>query len=168
MKMYTIICGVNGVGKTSFVGVLKSCMTDLGVIVDVNKITFQLGGNVLEGVKRVTHIIEKCVNDGVNFTQETTFSGNQPKVAVKQAKDKGYYIRLYYIGIDTIEESKRRIANRWKALGNVLLFCDEAVFYDNDNGFVEVAMYRNGDLILRGDYHPNWIMELSKYLKEKQ
>ena len=47
----------------------------------------------------------------------------------------------------------------------VLPYCDEAAFYDNDNGFVEIAAYRNGDLILEGELRPRWIMELAEYLK---
>lgn len=39
MKTYTIIGGVNGVGKSSFTGVLKERSTDLGVIVDIDWIT---------------------------------------------------------------------------------------------------------------------------------
>lgn len=185
MKTYTIIGGVNGVGKSSFTGVLKSRTTDLGVIVDVDKITAQMGGKALEGGKRALRIMEDCLQNGVSFTQETTLSGHRPKAAAKRAKEQGYYIRLYYIGLDTAEESKRRIANRvargghdigsedverrfrarWEALRAVLPFCDEAAFYDNDNGFVEVAAYRNGELILEGDRRPRWIIELAGYLK---
>lgn len=179
MKTYTIIGGVNGVGKSGFTGVLKSRTTDLGIIVDVDKITAQMGG------KRAIRIVEDCIRDGVSFTQETTLSGHRPKSAAKRAKEEGYYIRLYYVGLDTAEESKRRIANRvargghnigeadvdrrfagrWEALRIVLPFCDEAAFYDNDNGFVEVAAYRNGELILEGDHRPRWIVELAGYLK---
>lgn len=186
MKTYTIIGGVNGVGKSSFTGVLKSRTTDLGVIVDVDKITAQMGGKALEGGKRAIRIMEDCLQNGVSFTQETTLSGHRPKATAKRAKENGYYIRLYYIGLDTVEESKRRIANRvargghdigeedverrfqarWEALRAVLPFCDEAAFYDNDNGFVEVAAYRNGELILEGDHRPRWIVELAGYLKE--
>lgn len=185
MKIYTIIGGVNGVGKSSFTGVLKSRTTDLGVIVDVDKITAQMGGKALEGGKRAIRIMEDCMRDGVSFTQETTLSGHRPKAAAKRAKEAGYYIRLYYVGLDTAEESKRRIVNRvargghnigaedvdrrfavrWEALRAVLPFCDEAAFYDNDNGFVEVAAYRNGELILEGERRPRWIMELAEYLK---
>ncbi len=185
MKTYTIIGGVNGVGKSSFTGVLKSRTTDLGVIVDVDKITAQMGGKALEGGKRAIRIMEDCIRDGVSFTQETTLSGHRPKSAAKRAKEAGYYIRLYYVGLDTAEESKRRIANRvargghnigeedverrfagrWEALRAVLPFCDEAAFYDNDNGFVEVAAYRNGELILEGEHRPRWIVELAGYLK---
>ena len=185
MKIYTIVGGVNGVGKSSFTGVLKSRTTDLGVIVDVDKITAQMGGKALEGGKRAIRIMEDCIRDGVSFTQETTLSGHRPKAAAKRAKEVGYYIRLYYVGLDTAEESKRRIANRvargghdigeadverrfagrWEALRAVLPFCDEAAFYDNDNGFVEVAAYRNGELILEGERRPRWIAELAEYLK---
>lgn len=185
MKIYTIIGGVNGVGKSSFTGVLKSRTTDLGVIVDVDRITAQMGGKALEGGKRAIRIMEDCIRDGVSFTQETTLSGHRPKATAKRAKEAGYYIRLYYVGLDTAEESKRRIANRvargghnigeadvdrrfagrWEALRAVLPFCDEAAFYDNDNGFVEVAAYRNGELILEGEHRPRWIVELAGYLK---
>ena len=185
MKIYTIVGGVNGVGKSSVTGVLKSRTTDLGVIVDVDKITAQMGGKALEGGKRAIRIMEDCIRDGVSFTQETTLSGHRPKAAAKRAKEAGYYIRLYYVGLDTAEESKRRIANRvargghdigeadverrfagrWEALRAVLPFCDEAAFYDNDNGFVEVAAYRNGELILEGERRPRWIAELAEYLK---
>lgn len=185
MKIYTIIGGVNGVGKSSFTGVLKSRTTDLGTIVDVDRITAQMGGKALEGGKRAIRIMEDCMRDGVSFTQETTLSGHRPKAAAKRAKEAGYYIRLYYVGLDTAEESKRRIANRvsrgghniggadvdrrfagrWEALRAILPFCDEAAFYDNDNGFVEVAAYRNGELILEGERRPRWITELAEYLK---
>ena len=49
MRTYTIIGGVNGVGKSSFTGVLKERCTDLGIIIDVDKITAELGGNALAG-----------------------------------------------------------------------------------------------------------------------
>ena len=185
MKIYTIVGGVNGVGKSSFTGVLKSRVTDLGAIVDVDKITAQAGGGAIEGGKVAVRLMEDCIAQGVSFTQETTLSGHRVKTTAQRVREAGYYVRLYYVGLDTVEESKRRIANRvargghnigeadverwfrsrWEALRKVLPYCDEAAFYDNDNGFVEVAAYRNGELILEGDYRPRWIMELSEYLK---
>lgn len=185
MKIYTLIGGVDGVGKSSFAGVLKSQTTDLGTIVDVDKITAQMGGKPLEGGKRAIRIMESCIKGGISFTQETTLSGHRVRATASRARESGYYVRLYYIGLDTAEESKRRIANRvargghnidtadvdrrflgrWAAVRAVLPYCDEAVFYDNDNGFVEVAAYRNGELILEGDHRPGWIVELAEHLK---
>ena len=39
MKVYTIIGGVNGTGKSSLTGVLRTQLKDLGRIIDVDKIT---------------------------------------------------------------------------------------------------------------------------------
>ena len=47
MKIYTIIGGVNGSGKSSLTGALKAERTDLGQIIDVDKITAENGGDAL-------------------------------------------------------------------------------------------------------------------------
>ncbi len=39
MKVYTIIGGVNGTGKSSLAGVLRTQLKDLGRIIDVEKLT---------------------------------------------------------------------------------------------------------------------------------
>ena len=184
MKTYTIIGGVNGVGKSSFTGVLKERSTDLGMIVDVDKITAELGGNALAGGKAALRKISECIDKGISFTQETTLSGRKTEATAKQVRDLGYHVRLFYIGLDTAEESLSRIANRvkrgghdipqddvvrrfagrWEAVAKVLPYCDEAEFYDNDNGFVLVAEYRNGELRTVGNRRPQWLMELLQYL----
>ena len=184
MKTYTIIGGVNGVGKSSFTGVLKERSTDLGMIVDVDRITAELGGNSLSGGKAALRKIGACIEKGISFTQETTLSGRKTEATAKQVKELGYHVRLFYIGLDTAEESLSRIANRvkrgghdipqddvvrrfagrWEAVAKVLPYCDEAEFYDNDNGFVLVAEYRNGELRTVGSRRPQWLMELLQYL----
>ena len=184
MKIYTIVGGVNGVGKSSFTGVLKERSTDLGVIVDVDKITAELGGNALACGKAALKKIRECIDKGVSFTQETTLSGYKTEATAKQVKELGYYVRLFYVALDTAEESLarienrvkrgghdiphddvvRRFAGRWEAVSKVLPYCDEAEFYDNDNGFVKVAEYRNGELRPVGDNRPHWLDELQEYL----
>ena len=42
MKLYTIISGVNGCGKSSLTGALKAERSDLGLIMDVDKAALQL------------------------------------------------------------------------------------------------------------------------------
>ena len=186
MRWYTIIGGVNGVGKSSFTGVLKECSTDLGMIVDVDKITAELGGNALAGGKAALRKIRECIDKGVSFTQETTLSGHRTEATAKQVKELGYRIRLFYVALDTAAESLERIENRvrrgghdipendverrfalrWEALAKVLPYCDEAEFYDNGNGFVKVAEYRNGELRPIGNIRPLWLEELLAYLNQ--
>lgn len=184
MKIYTIIGGVNGVGKSSFTGVLKEQSTDLGTIIDVDRITADLGGNALAGGKAALLKIRECISKGVSFTQETTLSGYKTEATAKQVKELGYHIRMFYVALDTVKESlvridnrvmrgghdiprddvERRFLGRWEAVAKVLPYCDEAEFYDNDNGFSKVAEYRNGELRTVGSLHPKWLEELQAYL----
>lgn len=182
MKTYTIIGGVNGVGKSSLTGVLRERTTDLGTIIDVDRITAELGGNALAGGRVAVAKIRECLDMGVSFTQETTLSGRKTEATAKEAKEKGYYVRLFYVALDTAAESLERIQNRvkrgghnipdddvvrrfagrWEAVGKVLPYCDEAEFYDNDNGFVKVAEYRNGEIRPVGNYRPLWLHDFLK------
>lgn len=186
MKTYTIIGGVNGVGKSSFTGILKEQRSDLGIIVDVDKITAELGGNALAGGKAALKKIQDCIDKGVSFTQETTLSGRRTEATAREVTEKGYSVRLYYIGLDSAADSITRIANRvrrgghdipaqdverrfagrWEAVAKVLPYCTEAEFYDNGNGFVLVAEYRNGELRNVGEFVPTWLKEFREYLEK--
>ena len=180
MKTYTIVADVNGCGKSSLTGVLRTEIDNLGTIIDVDKITAACGGSLLEGGKKAVALIDQCLEKEICFTQETTLSDRKTLDTVKRAIAKDYYIRLYYVGLDTMEESLLRIANRVKKGGHnintdtvanrfskrfedlltVLPYCNEATFYDNDNGFVTVAKYKNGELQIIGQNHPQWLAEL--------
>lgn len=185
MKVYTIIAGVNGTGKSSFTGSLKAQTKSLGTIIDTDKITAEAGVSPLAGGKIALQKIRSCLERGICFTQESTLSGHFTHETARKARESGYYIRLYYIGLDSAEESVRRIANRvargghdipaelverrfrerWANLAAVLPYCDEATFFDNDNGFVEVAVYENGELLTKGERRPVWLQELRAYLE---
>ena len=184
MKTYTIIGGVNGTGKSSLTGVLKSQRTDLGRIIDVDKLSAQNGGSAILGGRIALERIRECLDKGLSFTQETTLSGRKTEATAQEARERGYTVRLFYVGLDSVEECLRRIENRvahgghdireedvlrrfagrWEALAKVLPYCDEAHFFDNYNGFIEVAEYLNGELIVKGSQLPAWVEKLRAYL----
>lgn len=171
--------------KSSLTGVLKAERSDLGHIIDVDKLAVQHGG-FIEGGKMAVKLQKQYIESGISFTQETTLSGQRPLRMIREAKEAGYYVRLFYVGISTAEEALHRIKNRvekgghdiprddvlrrfserYEALASVLDYVDEAVFYDNENGFTVVAEYRNGELLARGQYVPKWICTLRKHLRK--
>ena len=61
MKTYTIVAGVNGCGKSSLTGVLRTEIGNLGRIIDVDKITAACGGNLLAGGKKAVALIDDCL-----------------------------------------------------------------------------------------------------------
>lgn len=188
MKTYTIIGGVNGVGKSSLYGALDEDYGDLGIIIDVDKITAHLGGDKIKGGKEAVRIINNCLENGNNFTQETTLAGKKTLRTILAAREKGYRIHLYYIAVGSAEESILRVKNRVRKGGHdipetdvqrrfekrfddllrVLPYCDEAYFFDNENGYVRVAEYRNGELILSGKGSPEWIITLKGNLEKQK
>lgn len=182
MKKYTVVAGVNGVGKSSFTGAKAD--PSWGVIIDTDSITAGIGGDKLKGGRLAVQKIDYCLKTGVDFTQETTLSGSKTLRTIISAKEKGYYIRLFYIAVNSLGESLSRIENRVKKGGHnipaadvtrryekrfedlkkILPHCDETRFYDNENGFVYVGEYRNGYVYTVGDYAPDWIKELNACL----
>ncbi len=184
MKIYTIIGGVNGVGKSSLSGVLSAENTDLGIIIDTDKLTAEQGGDRIRGGKLAIERIEDCLKKGINFTQETTLSGVRTLKTIQKARERDYFIRLYYVGVSSSEESIKRIKNRvekgghdipsadvqrryskrFEDLAKILPYCNEVRFFDNENGFTEKAEYKNGSLITKGGSVPDWIKELDDYL----
>ena len=93
---------------------------------------------------------------------ETTLTEDE-LAFIRQKKEQGYYIELAYIGLESLDEHLSRIQNRvrkggpfvepeavrvqydhrWDALNKVLPLCDEATFYDNENGFRCVGRCRS-------------------------
>lgn len=183
MRLFTIIGGVNGVGKSSLSGVLSAELDDLGTIIDVDKLTARFGDK-LAGGREAVRIISDCLERGLNFTQETTLSGKKTLRTIFAARERGYHIRLFYVAVDTAEESLSRISNRVRKGGHdipqsdverrfkkrfddlaaILPYCDEVVFYDNENGFVNVGSYRDGEIVQCGEYAPQWIKSLKRHI----
>ena len=159
MNEFTIVAGAFGVGKSSFIGALAPLKNSLGKIISDNDMT-------------AVHRIQSCMDDGVDFTLESTLSGENTIAVIKTAAEKGYRITLYYIAVNSAEESLRRISNRvCKGGRNVsakevrqsyLPYCDSARFYDNENGFRYVAEYRNGEITHANNRRPDWLKELNE------
>lgn len=184
MNIYTIIGGVNGAGKSSLSGVLSAESSELGIIVDTDRITAELGGDRIKGGKAAIALIDDCLAKRINFTQETTLSGVKTLKTIQKARDLDYFIRLYYVGISSADESIKRIKNRvekgghdipfpdverrylkrFDDLAKILPYCNEVRFFDNENGFAEKAEYRNGELIYKGSNIPQWLSDLKEYL----
>lgn len=187
-KIYTIVGGVNGAGKSSLTGVLKAERSDLGYIIDVDKIAAEHNGDNLKAGRIAIAKMQYFIEHGISFTQETTLSGYMVEKNIQRAKDAGYSIHLFYVGLGSAEESLlriqnrvrkgghnipeddvlRRFQNRFQALVKILPYCDEVKFYDNENQFANVAEYRNGELIFKSDYHPGWLLEFQQYLGQDE
>ena len=185
MKQYTIIGGVNGVGKSSLSGILRQLLPDMGILIDPNRIAAQEHCDRLTAEKLAISKAKDCLKKGINFSQETTLSGRQPLQTIQRAIEENYRIRLYYVGVSSAEESLLRIENRVRKGGHdipvqdvcgqyerrfadlaaVVPYCDEVHYYDNENGFQAVAFYQNGTIFPLTDHLPQWMRDFMHILK---
>lgn len=185
MNNYILIAGVNGTGKSSLRGVLEGQNVLLGHIIDADVIAKENNFDNYAAGKKAIAEIDYCLKNNISFTQETTLSGHRTKRTIMQARKQGYYITLYYVGLNSKEESVARIENRVRkgghsipdkdvirrfnnriaSLESVVQLCDKIIFYDNENGFVKVAEITNNKFNYTNGYRPDWIVEFKDKLK---
>lgn len=154
-KVYTIVAGVNGAVKTTYI---QQNRERFEKVVDEDALAAEYGSQMLGG-REAVRLIETYLHSGESFTQETTLSGMKTCRTIQKAHRLGYHVRLLYINTDSVEECIKRIAYRVahgghhipdelvrkrfqkkeSDLNRILRFCDEIHFYENrDRVFYEV------------------------------
>lgn len=184
MKIYTIIAGANGVGKTSLYHILKSS-DDLGERINIDEIVSSKGSWMdkllqIKAGRTAMSLLNQYISKGITFHQETTLPGNVIVKHIKKAKANGFQIRLYYVGVENVSVSLERVRKRVTKGGHgieeatikkrfeampdqlrlILPLCDTASFYDNTVRFRRLALTK-GDLVFDSDMDlPNWFVSL--------
>jgi predicted ABC-type ATPase len=114
-----VIAGPNGSGKTSITQKimqhdwLENCLyinPD-----DIAKNTFgdwNSNEAVMKAAILSTQMREDCIAEGKSLIFETVFSAPDKIDFVKRAKDKGYFIRLFFVGTESPTINASRIARR--------------------------------------------------------
>ena len=179
MKEYIIFAGVNGAGKSTFYNINRESGNMERINTD--EIVRQFGNwsnpnDVLKAGKIAVERISEYFRNGVPFNQETTLCGKSIIRNIKKAKELGYRIELYFVGLDSAEIAKERIAHRVTIGGHgipdkdverryveslenfkkVLSMVNVATVYDNTKKFRQVAVYINGNLYKINEEPPEW------------
>jgi predicted ABC-type ATPase len=112
----TVFAGVNGAGKSQLTEILAHHNQDF-LIIDADAIARRLNPSDPEkaalAVGRETiRLVRDAIEAGKNFTIETTLGGGNALRQMKAAKEQGYHINLYFIGLDSVEHHIDRVAQR--------------------------------------------------------
>ena len=184
MMYYTIIAGANGVGKTSLYEIIKSS-DDLGVRINVDEMVREQGhwwDSLLHiaANRRAMKLIADCIKNKTSFHYESTLPAATTVKQVKKAREAGFQIRMYYIGVEGLDVAMERVNRRMKRGGHgvnetvmrkrfedmpqnlktVLPYCDIVSFYDNTVRFRQIAVVK-GDKVIDCDHIlPKWFTVL--------
>ncbi|MCR5594329.1 MAG: ATPase [Lachnospiraceae bacterium] len=180
MKKFTIVAGVNGAGKSTLYQLDPDLKCENRVNAD--EILKESGGDwknpsdVFKAGKKAVILLNSYIEKGVSFNQETTLCGNSVIRNIIKAKDSGYLIEMHYIGLDSVDIAKERVAKRvsqgghgvaeadierrytasLEAFQRILPLCNLVAVYDNTEDFRRFAIYKDGSLVRLSHRVPNW------------
>jgi predicted ABC-type ATPase len=117
MKEIVLIGGPNGAGKTTTAHVLLPEFFALHEFLNADEIARELSpANVdaaaLAAGRQLIERMRKNIRDGRSFAMETTCSGKSYIPYLKECKDNGWMITLYYFWLPSPEHSIARVAKR--------------------------------------------------------
>ncbi len=190
-----VIAGPNGSGKTSITHkILQHDWLEDCVYINPDDIAKDTFGDwnsreaVLKAAILSTEIRENCINEGKSLIFETVFSAADKIDFVKKAKDKGYFIRLFFVGTESPTINASRIARRVmqgghdvpiskiisrysKSIANCCIaskMVDRTYIYDNSVEFAEPKiLFRVIDGILTKEYTTaiQWAKPILDFIK---
>lgn len=183
MKEYIIYAGVNGAGKSTLYN-----LADEKVVYRVNsdEIILKSGGDwrnsesAISAMRKSIGLIKEYLSENVSFCQETTLTGNMIFKNINDAKKLGYKITMHYVGLENVDLSMKRVADRVRRGGHgipepdlirrfdvsqnnlkrAVLLCDDVLVYDNTSYFRLIATFFNGKLLKRNDDGIAWFSAL--------
>jgi predicted ABC-type ATPase len=162
-----IIAGPNGSGKTSITHkVLQHEWLEDCVYINPDDIARDTFGDwnapeaVMQAAVLSTQMREDCIAEGKSLIFETVFSAPDKVDFVKRAKEKGYFVRLFFVSTESPTINASRIARRVmngghdvpiskiisrysKSIANCCIvskIVDRAYIYDNSIEFAEPTL----------------------------
>lgn len=182
MKTYTIFAGVNGSGKTSIYKSIYFNNNKEEKRINTDEMVARIGSwqdNTLQikCAREAIKLIKEYIENDISFNQETTLCGKSIIKNIEKAKEKGFYINLNYVGIDSPDLAKERVRKRvsegghgipdkdierryyesLKNLSKVIPLCNEVNIYDNTEILKDIMYFTDNELIWKRDIIPNWI-----------
>lgn len=156
MNNLYIFAGVNGAGKSTFYIKQLENLDFYGARINSDEIVREFGDwrnqdDQTRAGKLALKLRKHYLERGVDFNIETTLSGKGIVKFIEEAKEKGYHITLYYVGLNSVELSKQRVAIRasknghsideailerrykqsFENLAKIMPLCDKFYIYDN-------------------------------------
>ena len=189
-KYFYIFAGVNGsvkstLYKTNFLN--KDIKNSIRINTD--EIVYSFGdwkSNIdqIKAGKIAIQLRNKCFLEEKSFNEETTLTGKTILKIIDKAKNLGYKIHLYYIGIGNPEIAKERVKNRiargghgissnliekryYESLQNlekIIYQCDSIEIYDNSKKFIRIFYYKDNQVFENNIAKVNWIKNNLKEL----
>ena len=184
-KVFYLFAGVNGAGKSTLYN-SESLNNDIKNTIRVNtdEIVREIGdwknnSDQLKAAKIAINLRNECFLYGKSFNEETTLTGKTILKTIDRAKELGYELQLFYVGVSSTEIAKERIKSRvekgghhiendivekryyesLKNLKEILLKFDKVYLYDNSKKYKNIFSFSNNKILFKDNKSISWAKE---------
>ena len=184
-KVFYLFAGVNGAGKSTLYN-SESLNNDIKNTIRINtdEIVREIGdwknnSDQLKAAKIAINLRNECFLYGKSFNEETTLTGKTILKTIERAKELGYELQLFYVGVSSTEIAKERIKSRvekgghhiendivekryyesLKNLKEILLKFDKVYLYDNSKKYKNIFSFSNNKILFKENKSISWAKE---------
>ena len=192
-KVLYIFAGVNGAGKSTLYN-SENLDNEIKYSTRINtdEIVRKIGdwknnSDQIKAAKMAINIRNDCLKHGKSFNEETTLTGKTILKTIDKAKELGYELQLFYVGVNNPEIAKERIRNRvekgghniadeivekryyesLKNLKQVITKFDEVYLYDNSIKYKHIFSFINNKILYK-DKNVNWSKDAIEIIENKR
>ena len=125
-KIFYLFAGVNGAGKSTLYNLAMINQNIKNTIrINTDEIVREIGdwrnnSDQLKAAKMAINLRNECFLYGKSFNEETTLTGKSILKIIDRAKELGYELQLFYVGVSSTEIAKERIKNRYYGMGKII------------------------------------------------
>ena len=192
-KVLYIFAGVNGAGKSTL---YNSENLDNNIKystrINTDEIVRKIGdwknnSDQIKAAKIAINLRNDCLKYGKSFNEETTLTGKTILKTIDKAKELGYELQLFYVGVNNPEIAKERIRNRvekgghniadeivekryeesLKNLKQVITKFDEVYLYDNSIKYKHIFSFINNKILYK-EKNVNWSKDAIEIIENKK
>ena len=192
-KVLYIFAGVNGAGKSTLYN-SENLDNEIKYSTRINtdEIVRKIGdwknnSDQIKAAKIAINLRNDCLQHGKSFNEETTLNGKTILKTIDKAKELGYELQLFYVGVASPELAKERIRNRvekgghniadeivekryyesLKNLKQVITKFDEVYLYDNSIKYKHIFSFINNKILYK-DKSLNWSKEAIEVIENNK
>ena len=184
-KIFYLFAGVNGAGKSTLYS-SENLNNDIknSIRINTDEIVKKIGdwknnSDQIKAAKIAINLRNECFQYGKSFNEETTLTGKTILKTIDRAKELGYELQLFYVGVNSPEIAKERIKNRvekgghdikndivekryyesLKNLEEVILKFDKISLYDNSKKYKNIFSFSNNKILFKDNKSISWAKE---------